>query len=61
MLCYAALVVVNHGRYADLVIGNRGVLCSASGCESWYVMMSQWLCIMVCNTEQMVSNHGVLY
>jgi hypothetical protein len=32
----------------------------ASGCESWWAMLSQWLWIMVCNAEPVVVNHGVL-
>jgi hypothetical protein len=32
MVCNAEPVVVIHG-----------VLCSASGCESWCVILSQWL------------------
>jgi hypothetical protein len=50
MVCYAEPVVVNHG-----------VLCCAGGCESWCVMLSQWLCIMLCYAEPAVLNHGVLF
>ena len=32
MACYAEPVIVNHG-----------VLCEARGCESWCVMLSEWL------------------
>jgi hypothetical protein len=32
MVCYDVPVVVNHGE-----------LCSASGCESWWAMLRQWL------------------
>ena len=32
----------------------------ASGFESWWVMLSQWLWIMVCYSEPVVVNHGVL-
>jgi hypothetical protein len=49
MVCYSEPVVVNHG-----------VLCWASGCESWCAMLNQWLCIMVCYAEPVVVNHGVL-
>jgi hypothetical protein len=31
----------------------------ASGCESWWVMLSQWLWIMVYHAEQVVENHGL--
>ena len=37
MLCYSEPVVVNHGE-----------LCWASGWESWCVILSKWLWIMVC-------------
>ena len=50
MVCYAELVVVNHG-----------VLCPASGCESWCVMLGQWLSIIVSYDEPVVVNHGMLY
>ena len=36
MVCYAGPVAVNHG-----------VLCCASGCESWCAMLSKWLWIML--------------
>jgi hypothetical protein len=49
MACYTEPVAVNHG-----------VLCGASGCESWSVILSQWLLIMVCNDEQVIVNHGEL-
>ena len=39
---------------------NRGVLCWASCSESWSVMMSQWLLIIVSFDEPVVVNHGVL-
>jgi hypothetical protein len=47
--------------YAEAVVVNHGVLCLASGCESWYVMLSQWLWIMVSYDEPVVVNHGVLW
>ena len=50
MACYAEPVVVNHG-----------VLCEASGGESWCAMLSLWLCIMVCYAEPVIVNHGVLF
>jgi hypothetical protein len=48
MVCYTEPVVVNHG-----------VLCRASGCKSWCVLLSQWVGIMVCYAEPVVVNHGV--
>jgi hypothetical protein len=48
MVCYAELVVVNHG-----------VLYRASGCKSWCVLLNQWLGIIVCYAEPVVVNHGV--
>ena len=39
---------------------NYVVLFWASGFESWWVMLSQWLWIMVCYSEPVVVNHGVL-
>ena len=50
MACFAAPVVVSHGE-----------LCQASGCESWCVMLTQWLLIMDCYAVPKVMNHGVLY
>jgi hypothetical protein len=49
MACYTEPVVVNHG-----------VLSGTSGCESWCVMLSKWLLIMVCIAEQVILNHGKL-
>jgi hypothetical protein len=46
--------------YADPVVVNHGVLSCASGCESWCVMPSHSLWIMVCHAERVVVNHGVL-
>ena len=47
MVCNSEAVVVNHG-----------LLCCAKGCELWQVILSQWLCIIVCYTDPMVVNHG---
>jgi hypothetical protein len=33
---------------------------TGSACESWCVMLSQWLWIMVCNAVPEVVNHGML-
>ena len=40
---------------------NHGVLHLASGCESWRVILSQWLLIIVFIVEQVVVNHVVLF
>ena len=47
--------------YGEQVVANHGVLCSVSDCESWCVMLSQWLCILMCYAEPVVVNHGVLF
>jgi hypothetical protein len=41
--------------------GNRGELCGASGCESWWFMLSQWLRIMVYYGEQVVVNPNIIH
>ena len=38
-----------------------GLSCSASGCESWWAMLRQWVWIMVCYAEPVVMSHGVLW
>ena len=48
MACYTVPVVVNHG-----------VLCRASGCESWFVILRQWLGIIGYYAEPVVVNHGL--
>ena len=47
--------------YTGPVVVNHGVLYRASGCESWCVLLSQWLLIMVCIAEQVIVNHGEFY
>ena len=59
LLCVISLVVIGCKSY-EPVLGNHGVLCWTYGCESWCVMLSKWLWIMVCHAEQVVVNHGVL-
>ena len=44
--------------YAEPVVVTHGVLYGASGCDSWCVMLSQWLCLMVCYAEPVVVTHG---
>ena len=52
------------------VAGNHGLSCCGKGCESWWVMLSkwlwimvgmlwQWMWIMVCSAEAVVTNHVV--
>ena len=50
MVCYAELVVVNHG-----------VLFWASGCESWCAMIDQLVGFVVSYAEPVVVNHGELW
>jgi hypothetical protein len=50
MVCYAEQVVVNHG-----------LLFWDSGCESWFIMLSQWFLIMDCYVVPKVVNFVVLY
>jgi hypothetical protein len=59
MVSYAEKVVLDHGDYAGLEGVKRSELCWASGYESWCVMLSQWLWIMVCDVEPVVVNQGV--
>jgi hypothetical protein len=40
------------------VVVHHGVLGGGSACESFRVMMSQWLGIMVCYVEPVVDNTG---
>jgi hypothetical protein len=51
------LSIVQHDAYPLA----QYITCWASGYETWCVMLSQWLWIMVCHTEPVVVNHGVLY
>jgi hypothetical protein len=50
MVCNSEPAVVNHG-----------VLCRAIDCGSWFVLLSQWLLIMVYIAEQVIVNHGEFY
>ena len=47
-------------RNAVQVVLNHGVICCASGCELLFVMLKQWLLIVVCRTEPVIVNHGML-
>ena len=60
MVCYYEPMVGNQGVKAIPVVVNHGELCSASGCESWCAMLSQWLRIMLCYSELIIGNHGML-
>ena len=41
------------------VVVNHVVQCLANGCESWRIMLCQWLLIMLCYVEPVVVNHDV--
>jgi hypothetical protein len=43
MVSYPEPVVVNHDEAWLASVVNHGVLCCASGYESWCAMLSQWL------------------
>jgi hypothetical protein len=45
--------------YTEQVVLNYCVLCWTYGCESWCVMRSKWLWVMVRFAEPVVVNHGV--
>jgi hypothetical protein len=47
LLCYTEVVVGNHDVNAVPVGVNNVEWCWASGCESWCVMLSHWLWIIV--------------
>ena len=47
--------------YTMPVVVNHGVLCGASGCESWCVLLSQWLLIMMYIAEEVILNLGEFY
>jgi hypothetical protein len=51
--------ITTTGHNAELVVVNHGVLFWAGDCESFCVILSQWLWIMVCYSEPVVVNHGV--
>ena len=46
--------------YGEPVVMNHGVLGGVSSCESWCVMLRQWLRIMVSYDEPVAVNHGLL-
>ena len=60
MVIDSEAVVVNHMCYADPVVVILGVLCLASCCESWCVILCHWLLIMMSYDEPVVINHGEL-
>ena len=47
--------------YTKPVVVNHGVLCGASGCESWCVLLCQWLSIMMHIAEEVILNLGEFY
>jgi hypothetical protein len=70
-VCYANPVIVNDCVMLSWVCGNHGVLflasgwesrceCRASGCESWWIILSQWLWITMCYSVPVGVNHGEL-
>ena len=40
---------------------NHGVLYGAIGSESWCVMLSKWLLIMMCIAEPVAVHHGLFF
>jgi hypothetical protein len=71
MVCYVKPVVVNHCVMLRRVCGSQGVLfwtsgwesrceCYVSGCELWWVVLSQWLWITMCYYVPVGVNHGEL-
>ena len=46
--------------YAEPIIVNHDEVWLASLCESWCVIMSELLSIILCYVEPVVVNHGVL-
>jgi hypothetical protein len=54
------IVIPNHcpmASYAEAVVVNHCVLFSASRCESWCVLKSQWMWITMCYSQPLVVNH----
>jgi hypothetical protein len=46
--------------YTEPVVVHLGVLYGVSGCDTWCVMLNQWLWIIVYHGEPLVLNHGEL-
>jgi hypothetical protein len=44
-------------EWYESVVVNYGAFCWTSGLETWCVMLSKWLWLMVCNAEQVVVSH----
>jgi hypothetical protein len=57
MLCWAQCLWIMV-YYAEPGVVNHGLSCWASGCESWWAMLSQWLWIMLWYAESVVVSHG---
>jgi hypothetical protein len=52
--CDALWAMLRQRLWISVGYADPGVL------ESWYVILSEWLWILVCNTEPVCGNHGVL-
>jgi hypothetical protein len=52
-------LVQHNSQWFTTTGADHGVLYWASCCESWWVMLSQWLCIIVSYAEPVVVNRGV--
>jgi hypothetical protein len=53
--------ITHHDSQPLAFVVNHGVLCWASGCESWCVILRKWLWIMTSYAEPVVLNDGVLF
>jgi hypothetical protein len=53
-ICWGSVFLLVMVSYAQPVVVNHGVLCSAIGCETLWVMVSQWLWMMECYAEPVV-------
>jgi len=47
--------------HAEPVVVNHGLLCWGSGCELWFIILSQWLWIKVYYSEPVIVNNVVLF
>ena len=57
MVCYSEPVVGNHCVNAVPVVVNHCLLYCASRCDSWWVLLSQWLWTIVSYAEAVVVKH----
>jgi hypothetical protein len=58
-LIYGVLCRAIGYKWYEPVVGKYGVLCWPSDSESWCVMLSKWLWVIVSYAEPVVVNHGV--